>query len=179
MSNYSRICSLSQFMSYICRGVVGVQDEVIKQMLSGDRDRNMIRLGLFLVDRGRITADQLVEAMRKQFAVRAPLGEIAIKQGFLTVKQVFHVLGKQADSRRLFGETAVQLGYLTEKQLAQIIAEQLDGHPALLDILVDLDLLTSRVAREELESYRLLMFKHTASLEEESPRHQTPEAALV
>lgn len=128
----------------------------------------MIQFGLFLVDRGWINAEQLVQAQRHQLDHRVPIGQIAVKNRMLTVKQVFKVLGEQVETYDLFGETAVRLGFLTEQQLGKLILEQAASYPALSDVLVEQELLTAQVVLEELDAYRRLMLKRTDLQSDES-----------
>ena len=79
---------------------------------------------LGLVERGVISADDFVLALRQQLVQRPPFGRIAIAEGYLTVPQLFDVLTRQADTQEPVGEAAVALGYITISQLAEILMKQ-------------------------------------------------------
>ncbi|NND97103.1 MAG: hypothetical protein HKN47_07230 [Pirellulaceae bacterium] len=95
-----------------------------------------MRLCLHLVDTGCITAEQALNAIRHQMAMRPPIGQLAVEAGLMKMSQVFDVMAHQIDSNRLFGQLAVDLGYITQDQLGNIILKQLDSVPSLASILI-------------------------------------------
>ena len=79
---------------------------------------------LSLVERGIVSSDDFVMALRQQLVARPPFGRIAISEGYLTVPQLFDVLKRQAETQEPVGEAAAALGYLTISQLAEILMKQ-------------------------------------------------------
>src|SRR5512136_56602 len=56
--------------------------------------------------------------------MREKLGEILVRQGRVTQQQVNEALSHQKDTRKRFGETLMQLGYTTEERIYAALAEQ-------------------------------------------------------
>ena len=81
----------------------------------------MSRFGMYLVDHGVVTPEQIVEALDRQRELQRPIGKIALSQRMLTVHQVFEILNRQADTQQSFGETAIELGYLTADEVGMLL----------------------------------------------------------
>ena len=92
---------------------------------------------LSLIERGVISSDDFVMALRQQLVSRPPFGRIAIAEGYLTVPQLFDVLKRQADTQEPVGEAAVALGYITVSQLAEILMKQSAMAGTLSDLLLE------------------------------------------
>ena len=73
--------------------------------------------GQFLLERGRISSQQLVDALEFQKQVKLPIGILALEQGILSAEQVKLVLARQKNSDKQFGELALSLGLLTQAQI--------------------------------------------------------------
>ncbi len=91
--------------------------------------------GLDLVDRGVITAETLVEAIRYREQQRPPIGELAVRRGKMTMHQVFEVLKQQAEDKRIFGEIAREMRFLTKRQLADLLLLQSELTPTISESL--------------------------------------------
>ena len=133
-----------------------------------NRGRNMVEFGIFLLDRGRIDAEQLAEALRKQLINKLPIGQLAIEKKILSIKQVFGILGEQSDSKQMFGEIAITKGWLTKSQLAGLLMEQSERTLDLSAIFVQLEVLTQRVMNEEIIAFQKLSQKKKGFQEEAS-----------
>ena len=93
--------------------------------------------GKFLVDRGEVTASDVVEALQHQRELQAPFGCIAVADGLLDWEQVFEILNIQRVAKHeLFGELAVQLGYMSYREMLDILEHQYLSRPPLGEILV-------------------------------------------
>ena len=101
-----------------------------------------MKLCLYLVETGKISADQALFAFRHQLSMRPPIGQIAVENDLMTASQVFDVLSVQLDSPKPFGTIAIELGFLTRDQLSDVILQQLDRAPSLSSILITSGLVT-------------------------------------
>ena len=114
-----------------------------------------MHFGLYLVKKGRITANQFVEALEAQLASRPQLGALAIETGKLSVRQVFHVLRMQADRpEEMFGVLAQEAGFLREDDLAALLDCQTRRVLPLIQVIVNLGFCTAYEAEELFSGYR-------------------------
>lgn len=98
--------------------------------------------GNFLLNKGVITPEQLVEALKIQANTHKKLGTLAIHSGFMSASEVEDVYITQTHFDKLFGELAVNLGYLTEGQVDNLLTTQLPDYMLLGQILIDQGILT-------------------------------------
>lgn len=87
--------------------------------------------GQYLLEKGRITSQQLVDALEYQKSVSPPIGALALDRGVLTVDQVKLILGRQSKNEKRFGELAMSLGLLTQAQIDELLQAQ-SSHKLLL-----------------------------------------------
>ncbi len=98
--------------------------------------------GNFLLNKGVITPEQLIEALKVQANTHKKLGTLAIHSGFMSASEVEDVYITQTHFDKLFGELAVNLGYLTEGQVDNLLTTQLPDYMLLGQILIDQGILT-------------------------------------
>ena len=110
--------------------------------------------GQYLLNKNKITTEQLVEVMEYERSVRVKLGLLAINAGFMTAEQVekIHELQRVKDQR--FGELAVAQGYLTYAQLEDLLDNQHCRHLGLSQVIADKGYLTLGELEELLASYK-------------------------
>lgn len=94
-------------------------------------------LGNYLVDTGKITADQLEETLDKQDSVRVKLGLIAVAEGMMTLEQTDEVNRLQAILDQRFGDIAVSKGYLSDEQVGLLLRKQGNAFLMFVQSLVD------------------------------------------
>lgn len=109
--------------------------------------------GAFLVERGVIKREELLEALEEQRKSNLKLGEHAIRLGYLTPTQVEEIRKLQKREELKFGEAAIKLGYLTPEQVEKIITVQKSSHKLLGDILVEKGIITRDVLERELKLF--------------------------
>ncbi len=80
--------------------------------------------GQYLLEKGRINSQQLVDALEFQKQVKVPIGVLALEAGLLSAEQVKLVLARQANNDKPFGELAVSLGLLTQAQIEGLLQNQ-------------------------------------------------------
>ena len=80
--------------------------------------------GHHLLDEGKLTKEQLNEAVEYQNAKNLSLGEIAVREKMLQASEADKINEKQRVLDKRFGEVAVSLGYLNEQQIEELLAIQ-------------------------------------------------------
>ncbi len=111
-------------------------------------------LGNYLVEAGKISADQLQTVLYKQDSVRVKLGLIAVTAGFMTTEQAEEVNEIQAIRDMRFGDIAVEKGYLTEEQVGKLLKEQGNTYLMFVQTLVDERLMQMSEIDEYWEAFR-------------------------
>jgi len=110
--------------------------------------------GQYLLEKGRITSQQLVDALEFQKSITAPIGALALDQGLLTVDQIKLILGRQLKSEKRFGELAVSLGLLTQARVDELIQTQ-SSHKLLLgEALMVRGYISVETLERELKEYK-------------------------
>jgi CheY-specific phosphatase CheX len=110
--------------------------------------------GQYLLERGRITSQQLLDALECQEGITAPIGAIALERGLLTTEQIKQILQQQKKTNQLFGEIAVILRFLTQAQLDEMLDTQEISHRARLgEALVAKQYITLETLEKELKEY--------------------------
>ena len=84
--------------------------------------------GQFLLERGRITSQQLLAALELQKSIPMPIGILALERGWLSATQITEILDQQKRKTSRFEELAVQLGYLTQAQVDELLQIQETSH---------------------------------------------------
>lgn len=111
--------------------------------------------GQYLLERGRITSEQLVAALEQQKSVQTPIGMLALERSLLTVEQIKQILVEQKKTGLRFGEQAVALGMLTQPQVDELLQDQEVSHRVRLgEVLVARGYLTLEVMEKELKEYK-------------------------
>jgi CheY-specific phosphatase CheX len=109
--------------------------------------------GQFLLEKGRITSQQLVDALEYQKAVNPPIGALALEHGMLTANQVYAVL-KQLKNDKQFGELAVAMGMLSAAQVNELKQMQ-SSHKILLgEALIAKGYISVEALERELKEYK-------------------------
>lgn len=115
--------------------------------------------GIYLVNQGLATPDDIVRALDRQRELQAPLGTTALRHRYLTMKQVFATLNRQAETGRRFGDIAVELGFLTRDQLQELLIMQALDRPKLGQLLVEMGVFDEITMQSHHEDYaRQLQF---------------------
>jgi len=121
--------------------------------------------GQFLLERGRITSQQLVDALEFQKSARPPIGALCLEHGLLTPEQVKLVLARQLKGDKHFGELAVSLGLLTQDQVNELLQAQ-SSHKILLgEALMTKGYISVEVLERDFNDYKKQEDKTTSQLE--------------
>jgi CheY-specific phosphatase CheX len=110
--------------------------------------------GQYLLEKGRITSQQLFTALDNQKSVTSPIGILALEKGWLTAEQIKQILETQKKTNYRFGEQAVLSGLLTQAQVEELLNEQETSHRVLLgEVLVTKGYLTLAALEKEFKDY--------------------------
>jgi CheY-specific phosphatase CheX len=110
--------------------------------------------GQYLLEKGRITSQQLFTALDSQKAVTSPIGILALEKNWLTSEQIKHILDLQKKTNYRFGELAVSSGYLTQAQVDELLRHQDISHRVLLgEVLVAKGYLSLEALEREFKEY--------------------------
>lgn len=110
--------------------------------------------GQYLLEKGKITPQQLLEAVEYQKEVNVTVGTLAIEKGYLTSQQVEKINKEQMRTDKKFGEIAIDFGYLTQEKLDEILQMQKTRRMYLGEALVQKGFLTLQELEEELKLFR-------------------------
>ena len=111
--------------------------------------------GQHLLERGRITSEQLVAGLEQQKTVQATIGTLALERGLLTAEQIKQILDQERSTGLRFGEQAVAMGSLTQTQVDELVQDQEGNHRVRLgEVLVMKGHLTLETLEKELKEYK-------------------------
>lgn len=110
--------------------------------------------GQFLLERGKIIREELLDALELQQKVNVKLGAIAVDAGYLTAKQIEEICQRQQQSDKMFGEIAVELNYLTDKQVMELLSIQKNERLSLAEALMQKGYLTLSDLEQELAEFK-------------------------
>jgi hypothetical protein len=114
-----------------------------------------MHFGLYLKNKGLISAEQLVAALEVQMRTMVPIGQLALEEGILSPRDIFMVLQAQSTSpRERFGELAIEMGLLTRDQLMRLLMLQSDRQQPISEILVKQGVLGQQQMTAELAEFR-------------------------
>ena len=109
--------------------------------------------GYYLVERGLISMEDVLEALDKQREHMLPIGQLATREGKLSEKQVYEVLEAQQSSRLPFGAIAVELGFLSKSEVTGLLHLQMNSWPDIGDILVKMGVIEKDKVVNEMSLY--------------------------
>jgi CheY-specific phosphatase CheX len=109
--------------------------------------------GQYLLEKGVLSREQLLEALTKQREKVQKIGELAVRKGYLKPIDVETIQREQQKRDLYFGEAAVRLNLLTETQVKELLNIQKANHVYLGDVIVDLKFLPRKSVDEELKKF--------------------------
>lgn len=110
--------------------------------------------GKYLLEAGKLTAEQLSAAYEKQDLNRAKLGLLAVSKKLMSVEQADEVNRLQSIMDKRFGDIAVEKGYLSAEQLSALLGEQGNSYLALIQTILDDGYLTMQQVEDALAVYQ-------------------------
>jgi len=102
--------------------------------------------GQFLVEKGIVSSDTLLEAIKLQDSVNLRFGETALSINLVTQADMERIHIAQRTEDLKFGDMAMKLGILTAEQVSHVLTVQKNSHLYLGEALVQ----TGALAAEEL-----------------------------
>ena len=93
--------------------------------------------GNFLLSRGVVTSEQLINAIKEESTTHIKLGTLAIHAGYMTASEADNIIIMQTHEDKRFGELAVQGGYMTEEQVNSLLKMQKPDYLLLGQILIE------------------------------------------
>jgi len=121
-----------------------------------------LKTGLFLYYSGKISYEQMIEALSWQRTMRPPIGELAVQWNWLH-KSFIEIVLKDVARGGQFGERAVSMGLLKESQVKVLLRHQLFMQKPVGHYFVTNRILTS----EEIKESLLIMSIHNKLFAEE------------
>jgi CheY-specific phosphatase CheX len=110
--------------------------------------------GQYLLEKGRITSQQLLDALEYQKEITAPIGAMSLEQSLLTTEQFKKVLEQQKKKNRSFGELACEMGFLSQTQLEGLAKKPETSHRLrLAEALVCKGSISPETLEKELKEY--------------------------
>ncbi|HSK29163.1 MAG TPA: chemotaxis protein CheX [Candidatus Limnocylindria bacterium] len=110
--------------------------------------------GQYLLEKGRITSQQLLDALEYQKNITTPMGTMALEREWMTAEQIKQVLQQQRRNNLRFGEISVAFGFLTQAQVNELLEDQETTHRVRLgEALVIKKYLTLETLEKELKDY--------------------------
>jgi hypothetical protein len=80
--------------------------------------------GGFLLNKGVVSSEQLIDAMKKESTTHIQLGTLAMHAGLMDAAQIEDVRISQTHTDKRFGEICIEKGYLTAEQVEELLASQ-------------------------------------------------------
>lgn len=112
-------------------------------------------LGNYLIEKGKMTKEQLNDVLLRLDKSRAKLGLIAVAEGMISLEQADSVNREQAICDKRFGDIAIEKGYLTQEQLDKILKLQGNAYMVFVQSLIDAEILSMGEIDSYLESLRV------------------------
>ena len=110
--------------------------------------------GQFLLERGVLNRDQLLEAISYQENHNLRFGQYAQRKGYLTEADVERLNEEQKTADMLIGELAVKLGMLETYQVEEILTMQKNDHVQIGRVLVMKGFLDDAGLQRELDAFK-------------------------
>jgi len=108
----------------------------------------------YLVDCGKLSADDLNNIFSVQDSKRVRLGVIAVSEKLMTIEQVEEVNQLQAILDKRFGDIAIEKGYLNNEQVGRLLVLQGNSYLAFVQSAVDGGYITMDAIEELLVKYQ-------------------------
>jgi hypothetical protein len=114
-----------------------------------------MHFGLYLKNKGVISAEQLVSALEVQTNTLVPIGQLALEECVLSARDIFNVLQAQYDSPSVrFGDLAVEMGLMSRDEVMRLLMIQADRRQPIGTILNAQGVLSDEQLADELAAYR-------------------------
>ena len=114
-----------------------------------------MHFGLYLKNKGIVSAEQLVSAAEIQLTTLTRIGQLALEEGIMSPRDIFEVLCSQSEMpNKRFGDLATDMGLMTRNELVRLLMIQTERKRPIADILVGQGVLTKEQVALEMSEYR-------------------------
>jgi hypothetical protein len=114
-----------------------------------------MHFGIYLKNKGIITAEQLVAAIEVQLNRLTPIGQLALEEGMISPRDIFDVLRAQREKPSVrFGDLAIDMGLMSRKDLTRLLMLQADRKRSIEEILVGQRVISAEQAETEIMEFR-------------------------
>lgn len=110
--------------------------------------------GQYLMDKGAVTREALLEAMALQDSVNLKFGDMAQSMGLITNKDIDRVHDAQRSQDLQFGDMCLNLGILTRDQMQRVLDRQKSTHLFIGEALVKVKALSESHLARHLEDFK-------------------------
>lgn len=111
--------------------------------------------GQYLVEKGVVSREAIVEAIALQEKQNLKLGEMAVSMGLVTPADIERAHQSQLSRDMKLGDLLVATGTLTEGQLADVVARQQATHLYIGEALIKVGALDQEKLSRQLEAFKL------------------------
>ena len=112
--------------------------------------------GQFLLERGALTGEQLLQAVEHQHSQHQKFGSYALRFGYLTLDEINGLHREQIYRPEKIGDLAIAKGFLTREQVAEILLRQKNDHLLLGEAIVKLGFMEREQLYLHLDEYHRL-----------------------
>ncbi|RNC78882.1 chemotaxis protein CheX [Piscirickettsia salmonis] len=133
--------------------------------------------GQWLLERGLITPEALIDAVEYQKKHNISLGEVAIEKSWLTENQVASINAEQQRSDRKFGEIATDLKLINDEQVQELLNTQKARRIFFGEALLALGHIQQDVLDKEIQAHKKAQEEHEELLK--ANLDNIPEAIAV
>ena len=109
--------------------------------------------GHYLLDEGKLTNEQLTEAIEYQATRNLSLGELAVREGLISAKEADTINDKQRTLDKRFGEVAISLGLLSDPQIGDLLQIQKNEKIFFGEILILKNFMSEETLKNELARF--------------------------
>lgn len=109
--------------------------------------------GGFLLNKGVVTKEQLIDAMEKEATAHIQLGTLAMHAGLMSADQIEEVRIAQTHTDKRFGELCVDKGFLTNQQVDELLDSQYPKYLLLGQILEEQHVFDQETFHSLVEEY--------------------------
>ena len=115
---------------------------------------NVKYFGQYLLEKGYINKDQLLEGIKYQKAINLKIGVLAIDKGFMNSAQVNEIVALQKSANKQFGVLAVEKKYITSEQIEELLSIQKSDRIYLGEALLEKGFLSLEQLEKYLREYK-------------------------
>lgn len=112
--------------------------------------------GQYLLQKGLLTKEQLLQSLEIQNSVNRKIGQIAIEEGLLLPQHVETILKMQKRINKYFGQLSIQMGFMTQEKVSALLEKQKAHYVEVEEILMRENMLPKETLKKELELFRML-----------------------